>query len=467
MTLFRQILLSLAVVLLSRTPPVLASMITVSENRGDPGDTAVLVTVSLENTKPYAGMELVLEYNLTVLDLNRIEPASRLSGLSETGYYEYSSGKVSVVVFDITGIDLPADTGVILSTYFDISPDTSFTEGEIVIAEITAVADDLSYDTLTVQNGFIGVPSYICGDVNGDEYGPNVADLTYLVDYLFRGGPAPPVMEAADVDLSGHINVADLTYLVNFLFRGGPAPCHPDRGGAGAKLFADAVPSTCEIVSEPVGENNYKLTIHVDLETDVAGFQQEYGYDNTALDIDSIVCGKANEAVDLYYIAENGTISLGMIDLTGEHFIKRGKSVAAHIFLHTENGIELTQGHLSHHFTIAADRNAQVIPLNVKTDRLFVAVPQAFSLAQNYPNPFNPTTVIKYSLPKQCKVRVDVYNILGQKVKTLIDRLQPAGYFEVTWNGENSNGKPAASGVYFYRIEAGDFTAGKKMLLLK
>jgi hypothetical protein len=66
---------------------------------------------------------------------------------------------------------------------------------------------------------------YICGDVNGDEHGPNVADVTYLVDYLFREGPAPPNMEAADIDGSGgDPNVADVTYLVDFLFRNGPAP---------------------------------------------------------------------------------------------------------------------------------------------------------------------------------------------------------------------------------------------------
>jgi hypothetical protein len=65
---------------------------------------------------------------------------------------------------------------------------------------------------------------YIPGDVNGDLDGHNVADLTYLVYYLFRGGPAPPVMEAADMDGVSGVNVADLTYLVDYLFRGGPPP---------------------------------------------------------------------------------------------------------------------------------------------------------------------------------------------------------------------------------------------------
>ncbi len=65
---------------------------------------------------------------------------------------------------------------------------------------------------------------YICGDLNDDGLGPNVADVTYLVDYLFRSGAEPPVMEAADVDGLGGVNVSDVTYLVNYLFRSGPAP---------------------------------------------------------------------------------------------------------------------------------------------------------------------------------------------------------------------------------------------------
>jgi hypothetical protein len=68
---------------------------------------------------------------------------------------------------------------------------------------------------------------YVAGDANADQSGPDVADLTYLVDYLFNGGPAPPLPNAADVDGSGEIDVADVSYLVDYLFNGGPAPQCP------------------------------------------------------------------------------------------------------------------------------------------------------------------------------------------------------------------------------------------------
>jgi hypothetical protein len=80
---------------------------------------------------------------------------------------------------------------------------------------------------LSVQLNMTDV-EFICGDINGDWNEPNIADVTYFVDYLFGGGPPPPIMENADVDGSGgNPNVADLTYLVNYFFFGGPAPDCP------------------------------------------------------------------------------------------------------------------------------------------------------------------------------------------------------------------------------------------------
>jgi len=89
-------------------------------------------------------------------------------------------------------------------------------------------------------------------------------------------------------------------------------------------------------------------------------------------------------------------------------------------------------------------------------------VPDEYGLSQNYPNPFNPTSEIKFSLPEAIFVRLEVYNIMGQLVTTLVDRQMEAGAHSVTWDG-----REAASGIYLYRLRAGDFTETKKMVLLK
>jgi hypothetical protein len=96
-----------------------------------------------------------------------------------------------------------------------------------------------------------------------------------------------------------------------------------------------------------------------------------------------------------------------------------------------------------------------------------VALPKTFALQQNYPNPFNPSTNIRYQLPTQADVRLVVYNILGQEVRRLVDKKMPSGYYTVVWNGRNAQGIPLPSGVYYYRITAGDFKTSKKMLLIK
>ena len=87
---------------------------------------------------------------------------------------------------------------------------------------------------------------------------------------------------------------------------------------------------------------------------------------------------------------------------------------------------------------------------------------KSYALEQNYPNPFNPSTTIKFSLPKNNLVRIDLYNTLGQRVKTILNKQMRAGQHEVEFKAQN-----LASGVYYYKIEAGDFQDMKKMVLIK
>jgi len=96
-----------------------------------------------------------------------------------------------------------------------------------------------------------------------------------------------------------------------------------------------------------------------------------------------------------------------------------------------------------------------------------VGLPARFSLGQNYPNPFNPSTAIQFSLAKGDHVKLNVYNLLGQQVKTLIDLDYPAGNHTVTWDGTDDNGARVASGIYLYRLESGGETFARKMTLLK
>lgn len=93
--------------------------------------------------------------------------------------------------------------------------------------------------------------------------------------------------------------------------------------------------------------------------------------------------------------------------------------------------------------------------------------PIEYTLEQNYPNPFNPTTTIKYTLSHSAQVKLEIFNILGQRVKTLINQFQPIGVYSTQWDGTDDQKKKVASGFYYYRLQANEFTSVKKMTLIK
>ena len=94
-------------------------------------------------------------------------------------------------------------------------------------------------------------------------------------------------------------------------------------------------------------------------------------------------------------------------------------------------------------------------------------IPTQYSLEQNFPNPFNPTTHIQYALPEMTRVKIVIYNMLGQKVRTFDFGQQAPGRYTITWDGKTQNGALVSSGVYFYRLESAKFTQTKKLLLIK
>lgn len=111
-------------------------------------------------------------------------------------------------------------------------------------------------------------------------------------------------------------------------------------------------------------------------------------------------------------------------------------------------------------FTLTAFGNT----VSVKDNRI---APRQFTLRQNYPNPFNPSTIISYDLPKSVHVKLVIYNVLGKEIRKLVDARETAGHHEITWNSKNDAGSGVVSGVYFYKLTAGEFELTRKLLLLK
>jgi len=95
------------------------------------------------------------------------------------------------------------------------------------------------------------------------------------------------------------------------------------------------------------------------------------------------------------------------------------------------------------------------------------SLPAGFALAQNYPNPFNPSTTIEFALPERSQVVLEIFNIIGQRVRALLEADLPAGEHSLLWNGDYENGRPCPSGIYFYRLRTGDRSLVRKMALVK
>jgi hypothetical protein len=159
--------------------------------------------------------------------------------------------------------------------------------------------------------------------------------------------------------------------------------------------------------------------------------------------------------------ASNNAAAFASID--GSFIAGNGTTTVKHDYSYTDNSyvsgnvyrlkqIDLTG---ATHFTDAVD------PMAV-TGVAVRPMPTVYSLSQNYPNPFNPSTVIEFALPKDSHVTLEVYNIIGQKVMTLVDEVRQAGYHSVKMDGTN-----LASGMYLYRLTTGQQTFVKKFLLMK
>ena len=94
-------------------------------------------------------------------------------------------------------------------------------------------------------------------------------------------------------------------------------------------------------------------------------------------------------------------------------------------------------------------------------------IPSGFSLEQNFPNPFNPSTIIEFTISAKGRINISVYDLLGRKITTLTDRVYSSGHHRLIWDGRDSHGQQVSSGIYFYKMTAGEKQHSKKMLLIK
>ncbi len=338
-------------------------------------------------------------------------------------------------------------------------------------------------------------PTFICGDANGDGE-INVGDVVYQINYLFKGGSAPSPLEAGDANSDGNVDVGDVVYLINYLFKGGPPPCSGKAGGALAQASrlhgtpghaqislllnqGDRATANVPALSKDSPEAKdkvFQISVVGKSDRDVAGVQLEIGFNPGEVTLLDPVLAPLTKGLQLFVGTKDGVQKIGILDLTGEKCIPKGEGPLVMLQARGENlsSIKITKA-------ILVDKNTLPLALELSHDLkpeeakapsvqrpdVQESTPQEFSLSQNYPNPFNPETDISYALPTDCQVKLTIYNIAGQKVRTLVDEHQTTGFKTIHWNGKDNEGKELASGVYFCKIQAGAFTESMKMILMK
>ena len=334
-----------------------------------------------------------------------------------------------------------------------------------------SVHDDAGGDISEVEviNG--GIRVGIRGDVNLDGK-RNVLDVVFLVNQILArpGFDALPGSDTVDHNIrdanedgDATIGVPDVVAIILRLLRRDPT----------------ATPTGKEIVSGPAqvslgapfaqADGQWVVPVLLD-GGDLSGVQATFTFDPTLLNVGTAQIAGSAEHLLLESQVKDGELRIVALNLQGERLSVGdfNRLALIPVTLLGDKPASLTLASVT-----GSDRWARTAQIQPGTQEQRVSgreasLPTSFALREARPNPFNPSTTIAYDVPQKAQIRLTVYNTLGQEVVRLVNQVQQAGRYEVTWNGLNTRGQSVASGVYLYRfVSDTGFTASKRMVLLK
>ena len=318
---------------------------------------------------------------------------------------------------------------------------------------------------------------YDIGDVQSDWH-INHRDVTYLIAWLYGSGPDCYPPPAGDVDCDGQVNPSDMVYLINYLEKGGPAPpedCDEKCGlyaGDGLDLNKGKAQAEVMLAAPTISDQGvFEAAVVAKSGVSLAAIELQIEYNPQKITLLEPALAPRTDGFQMYSPTRNGTQKIGILDIQGQNYVAAG---VGPVVVLRGTGKDLSS--LKIRGAILVDPNANSIPVQIVSQIELTQslakgeeanLPRAFSLSQNHPNPFNPDTRISYALPRDCYVTLTIYNVIGQRVATLVDEHQRAGWHNAIWHGKDHKGNDLASGIYLYRLQADDFIKSKKMLLLK
>ncbi len=424
---------------------------------GVPGSKNRMCPFMITNSVDIYGFQFTFRWDHAKLAVDSIRRAPAIQSLSMYTNLGDSAGKATVLVFGLAGQKIPAGLDTVVYPAFRVYENAEPSEVDILLENATeAINPGYPSQPLGVTQGKFFIDRF--GDVNLDQR-VDVGDAVSLVHRILGYIAFTTRQElCADANRDTLINVGDLVAMIDMILGRWMGPSPPMYPGpmAVVKLdYGDLTPGS-------FGE----LQVMAELEVPVAGAQLEINYDPSEVSFQVPVLSERSDHCLIEYRDDGkGRLRLLLYNMSNEPIATgKGSIVSLPVTLGPyaeKSKIQLKQ-------VVLADQKAALIPVG---DHIYV--PTGFELSQNYPNPFNPSTTIKFTLPSQQEggltlpTTLKIYNVLGEVVRTLVDEPMAPGAHEVVWDGKDDQGDETASGIYFYRLRAGDFQDTKKMVLMR
>ncbi|MBM3265570.1 MAG: T9SS type A sorting domain-containing protein, partial [candidate division Zixibacteria bacterium] len=375
-----------------------------------------------------------------------------------------------VVVFTLDTLTIPPSTSpVILASLrytagqeVGVEDPIDFVQGSLKVSDLDGNLLMFSSENGAIQ---IGIP----GDVNRDK-AIDIRDVVVLVAEIVgrqgfelpgdERGVAFKIRNASDEENENgdqQLDVADAIAIINKILGIFQGPVAKPVSGPVALSLSPAVTLA-----------DGRTAIPLTLDGPAVGLEATISFDPARVKVETPVAGEGGGNWLMDSRIENGQLRIVVVSLSAQGLGTPGQPVVYIPAL----AIGEETGSLDLVRVVLVDRSARrhdtVAGVTTQTVGKGLATPKAFALVGARPNPFNPATEIRYQVPQQTHISLIVYNLLGQEVVRLVDKVQSAGWYSVTWNARNGAGQPVSSGVYMYRLISGTgYTESKRMTLLK
>jgi hypothetical protein len=409
------------------------------------------VDVELTNARNIYGVQFNYHYDTQQISVQDVMQTERSTGLGFMSS-EPTPGNIIVLIFSYApGSELiEPGNGAIAQMRTNVSAEALIGPTAIVLDSAYEVIDSIGTTrSLVMNDGYFTVDRF--GDANLDGL-VNVGDCVTIVVYIIEQYTLSiRQFDAADINRDTRVTVSDLQNVIDLILR---IPTEP----------APLPPTPMVIVQlkrdNPVSGDIISIPILADIGTEAAAVQYEIDYNADRLEPLDVTPGSMIQGLRLDHNEADGRAKGVVYNLGGLTFGPTSGELVTLDF-RLKYGEFGPRDILFKEFLIV-NRGAGLIPSEIQGE-----LPSRYCLNQNYPNPFNSSTRISFDLYEDARVELSVYDLLGRKVSTLMDQYLTVGSHDVTWNGRSDKGENMASGVYFYRLQANDFSETKRMLLMK